>query len=82
MPIILGYRFDPRAVLDLIEQHRPTFTVGAITVFIALMNDPTGEGSRPVVADEGVQRRRARSPRASSSGSKPKSARTSTTSTD
>jgi long-chain acyl-CoA synthetase len=44
MPIILGYRFDPRTVLDLIERYRPTFTVGAITVFIALMNDPTCEG--------------------------------------
>ncbi len=44
MPIVLGYRFDARAVLDLIEQHRPTFTVGAITVFIALMNDPSREG--------------------------------------
>jgi long-chain acyl-CoA synthetase len=44
MTIVLGYRFDPAAVLDLIEQHRPTFTVGAITVFIALMNDPTREG--------------------------------------
>ncbi len=41
MPLILGYRFDPTAVLDLIEQFRPTFTVGAITVFIALMNDPS-----------------------------------------
>jgi long-chain acyl-CoA synthetase len=44
MPIVLGYRFDPATVLDLIERHRPTFTVGAITVFIALMNDPTREG--------------------------------------
>src|SRR5436190_23495922 len=44
MKIVLGYRFDPAAVLDLIEQHRPTFTVGAITVFIALMNDPSREG--------------------------------------
>jgi long-chain acyl-CoA synthetase len=41
MPIVLGYRFDPRTVLDLVERYRPTFTVGAITVFIALMNDPT-----------------------------------------
>ena len=39
MPLVLGFRFDPRTVLDLIEKHRPTFTVGAITVFIALMND-------------------------------------------
>jgi long-chain acyl-CoA synthetase len=44
MPIVLGYRFDPRTVLDLVERYRPTFTVGAITVFIALMNDPTCEG--------------------------------------
>ena len=44
MPIVLGYRFDPATMLDLIEQHRPTFTVGAITVFIALMNDPSCEG--------------------------------------
>jgi long-chain acyl-CoA synthetase len=44
MKTVLGYRFDPKVVLDLIEQHRPTFTVGAITVFIALMNDPSREG--------------------------------------
>jgi long-chain acyl-CoA synthetase len=41
MPMVLGFRFDPATVLDLIEKHRPTFTVGAITVFIALMNDPS-----------------------------------------
>jgi long-chain acyl-CoA synthetase len=40
MPLVLGFRFDPATVLELIERHRPTFTVGAITVFIALMNDP------------------------------------------
>ncbi len=44
MPIVLGYRFDPVTVLDLIERYRPTFTVGAITVFIALMNDPSCKG--------------------------------------
>ena len=44
MPIVLGHRFDPPTVLDLIERYRPTFTVGAITVFIALMNDPSCEG--------------------------------------
>ena len=59
MPLVLGYRFDPDATLDLIEEHRPTFTVGAITVFIALMNDASWPGRRPVVADQGVQRRRA-----------------------
>ncbi len=41
IPLVLGYRFDVKAVLDLIERHRPTFTVGAITVFIALANDPS-----------------------------------------
>jgi long-chain acyl-CoA synthetase len=44
MPLVLGYRFDPPTMLDLVEAHRPTFTVGAITVFIALMNDPSFEG--------------------------------------
>lgn len=44
MPIVLGYRFDPVTVLELIERYRPTFTVGAITVFIALMNDPSCAG--------------------------------------
>ena len=44
MPIVLGYRFDPKTTLDLVERYRPTFTVGAITVFTALMNDPSCEG--------------------------------------
>jgi long-chain acyl-CoA synthetase len=35
-PLVLGHRFHPEATLDLIREHRPTFTVGAITVFIAL----------------------------------------------
>ena len=42
IPLVLGYRFDVAVTLDLIERHRPTFTVGAITVFIALANDPAG----------------------------------------
>lgn len=41
MPLVLGYRFDPTTVLDLIEKHKPTFVVGAITVFNALMTDPS-----------------------------------------
>jgi long-chain acyl-CoA synthetase len=44
MPIVLGFRFDPSTTLDLIEARRPTFTVGAITVFIALMNDASWDG--------------------------------------
>lgn len=44
MPVVLGYRFDARTVLDLVEQHHPTFTAAAITAFVALMDDPTAEG--------------------------------------
>ncbi len=41
MKLVLAYRFDPATVLDAVERTRPTFTVGAITVFTALMNDPS-----------------------------------------
>jgi long-chain acyl-CoA synthetase len=41
MRIVLGYRFDVGAMLDLIERYRATFTVGAITVFIAMLNHPS-----------------------------------------
>ncbi len=44
MPLVLGFRFDPANMLDLIERYRPTFTVGAITAFTALMNDPSWDG--------------------------------------
>ncbi|BBZ14936.1 AMP-binding protein [Mycobacterium branderi] len=37
-PLVLSYRFDTAAVIDMIRRHRATFTVGAITVFIALAN--------------------------------------------
>jgi long-chain acyl-CoA synthetase len=36
--LVLSYRFQLQAVLDMIRTHKPTFTVGAITVFIALGN--------------------------------------------
>ncbi|MBO0876921.1 MAG: AMP-binding protein, partial [Pseudonocardia sp.] len=35
-PLVLAHRFEPNVVMDAIREHRPTFTVGAITVFIAL----------------------------------------------
>jgi long-chain acyl-CoA synthetase len=35
-PLVLAHRFQPGVVLDAIREHRPTFTVGAITVFISL----------------------------------------------
>ena len=40
MPLVLGYRFEPRATLDLVAAHRPTFTVAAITAYQALMHAP------------------------------------------
>ena len=44
MPLVLGYRFDPRSTLDLAERHRATFTIGSITAFIALMSCPSARG--------------------------------------
>lgn len=38
IPLVLYHRPDPSETLRLIEKWRPTFTVGAITVFISLMN--------------------------------------------
>jgi long-chain acyl-CoA synthetase len=43
MPIVLSYRLDPDLALELIERHGVTFTVGSITVFIALMNAPSAD---------------------------------------
>jgi len=43
--LVLAYRFDPGVMIDTIREHRPTFTVGAITVFIALSNAPGVEPS-------------------------------------
>lgn len=37
-PLVLMYRFEPSVVLETVGRERPTFTVGAITAFIALMN--------------------------------------------
>jgi long-chain acyl-CoA synthetase len=40
MPIVLGYRFEPAAIIGLADRYRCTFTVMAITAFTALANDP------------------------------------------
>ncbi|SDF59491.1 class I adenylate-forming enzyme family protein [Klenkia brasiliensis] len=37
-PLVIAHRFHPDVVLEAIREHRPTFTVGAIAVFIALGN--------------------------------------------
>ena len=39
-PLVLAYRFEPQVVLDAFLEHRPTFTIGAITAFNALINAP------------------------------------------
>ncbi|WP_321857919.1 class I adenylate-forming enzyme family protein [Paraburkholderia tropica] len=39
-PLVLAFRFEPGVLLDAIAEHKPEFTIGAITVFIALMNHP------------------------------------------
>ncbi|MCA0143775.1 AMP-binding protein [Blastococcus sp. LR1] len=39
-PLVLAYRFEPQVVLDALAEHRPTFTIGAITAFTALLNAP------------------------------------------
>ncbi|HLN75588.1 MAG TPA: AMP-binding protein [Nocardioidaceae bacterium] len=36
IPMVLTYRFEPATVLRLLDRYRPTFTIGAITAFIAL----------------------------------------------
>ena len=43
IPVVMSYRFDADATLELIERHGATFTIGAITVFIALMNTETAD---------------------------------------
>ncbi|MCW2612883.1 MAG: AMP-dependent Acyl-CoA synthetase and ligase [Cryptosporangiaceae bacterium] len=40
IPLVLAYRFDPGVLLDVLRDRRPTFTVGAITAFIALLHAP------------------------------------------
>ena len=39
-PLILAYRFEPQVVLDALLEHRPAFTIGAITAFNALLHAP------------------------------------------
>ncbi len=38
--LMLSYRFNVDVAIDVIRRYRPTFTVGAITVFIALGESP------------------------------------------
>ncbi|MGQ0622414.1 MAG: AMP-binding protein [Panacagrimonas sp.] len=45
-PLILAYRFEPGVMLDAIAEHRPHFTIGAITALIALMAHPAASRER------------------------------------
>ena len=56
MPLVLAYRFDAAETLRLAERHGATFTIAAITAFIALLRD---RRRRPAGAARGLQRRRA-----------------------
>jgi len=38
--LVLNYRFEPSSVLDAIRATRPTYSIGSITAFNALMNAP------------------------------------------
>ena len=40
-PLVLAYRFEPSVVLDALKEHRPTFTIGAITALNALLAAPS-----------------------------------------
>jgi long-chain acyl-CoA synthetase len=39
-PLILCYRFEAGVAMDAIAEHKAEFTIGSITVFIAMMNYP------------------------------------------
>ena len=64
-PLVLFYRFDADEACRLAEQYRATFTVSAVTAFIALLNSDSHRPVRPVGAHQGLHRRRTdtRSPR-------------------
>lgn len=40
VPLVLAHRFVPEVMIDAVREHRPTFTVGAITAYIALADSP------------------------------------------
>jgi long-chain acyl-CoA synthetase len=42
-PLVLMYRLDPGLTLETVAAEKATFTVGSITVFIALMNAPAAD---------------------------------------
>src|SRR4051812_6198065 len=79
-PLVLMYRLDPGLTLETVAAEKATFTVGSITVFIALMNAPTPTPPPWPASPRSIPAAR-RSRRARSRPSRPPSATTSTTST-
>lgn len=45
LPLVMTYRFDPDGALALIEQYKPSFTVGTITAYIALAERARSDGN-------------------------------------
>jgi long-chain acyl-CoA synthetase len=43
IPLVLFHRFEPGLALEQAERQRPTFTIAAITAFIAMLNHKDGE---------------------------------------
>jgi long-chain acyl-CoA synthetase len=43
--LVLTHRFDPAVAIETIRDEKVTFTVGSITVFIALMNAPNADSA-------------------------------------
>ena len=62
-PLILAYRFEPNVVLDAFLEHRPAFTIGAITAFSALLELPGVHPGPLLLVHLGVLRRGSRSRR-------------------
>jgi long-chain acyl-CoA synthetase len=51
-PLVLTYRFDPDVVLEAAHETGATFTVAAITAFIALMNAPRARREQLATLDK------------------------------
>ncbi len=45
-PLVLSYRFEPGVMLDAITEHRPAFTIGATTAYLAMMQHETASSER------------------------------------
>ncbi len=61
-PLLLLFRFEPGEILRLIERWRGTYVIGPLTAFIAMLEHADFAEPRPLLADQGRQRRRARLP--------------------